>query len=159
KRLTAARLAGIPELEEAFTDTTDTKDVWDGGGTQPASVGRHVRALQESLLAMGYELPRFGADGIYGAETTAAVTQLQIDAGHPLHAGDDWEHVLGMSGPNTMVHFDLFDPGGTVGEPATASGITATAAMFSESPDNPFAGFDESTAPPTLFVGTRTRRR
>jgi len=159
KRLTAARLAGIPELEEAFTDTTDTKDVWDGGGTQPPSVGPHVKALQESLLAMGYALPRFGADGIYGAETTAAVTQLQIDAGHPLHEGHEWEHVLGIAGPNTMVHFDMFDPGETVGEAASASGVVAAAAVFSESPDNLFAGFDGSTSPPTLLVGTRTRRR
>ena len=160
KRLTAARLAGVPELEEAFSDTTDTKDIWDGGGRQPRSVGPHVRLLQESLLAMGYELPRFGADGIYGDETTAAVTQLQIDAGHPWHEGHEWEHIGGIAGPNTMAHFDQFDPGGTVGSVTpSGTGIVATGATYAESQDNPFAGFDASTSPPSLLVGLRTRRR
>ena len=160
KRLTAARLAGVPELEETFSDTTDTKDIWDGGGEQPPSAGRHVELLQESLLAMGYELPRFGIDGIYGSETTAAATQFQIDAGHPLPAGHEWEHVLGIAGPNTLAHFDIFDPGGTVGYVTPAeTGVPANAARFSESPDHLFAGFDDSTSPPWLVVGTRTRRR
>ena len=160
KRLTAARLAGVTELEEAFTDWTDTKDVWDGGGQQPASVGQHVVLLQESLLAMGYELPRFGADGIYGSETTAAVMRLQIDAGHPWPPGQDWEHIGGIAGANTMVHFDMFDPGGTVGNiTPVESGVAATSVAFSESPDNPFAGFDATTSPPSLLMGVRTRRR
>src|SRR5262249_59725076 len=38
-------------------------------------------------------------------------------------------------------------------------GTVAVAAVFCESPDNPFAGFDETTSPPTLFVGRHTRRR
>jgi hypothetical protein len=159
KRLTAARFAGVPELEEAFSDTTDTKDIWDGGDHQPRSEGRHVALLQESLLAMGYALPH-GADGIYGDETTAAVTHFQIDAGHPWPAGHDWEHIGGIAGPNTMAHFDMFDPGGTVGNFArTTSGVAADALCFCESPDNPFAGFDASSSPPSLFVGAQTRRR
>lgn len=160
KRLTAARLAGVLELEEAFTDTTDTKDIWEGGGVQPPTAGPHVTLLQESLLAMGYALPRYGADGIYGPETTAAVMQLQIDAGHPWPPGQDWEHIGGIAGANTMAHFDMFDPGGTVGNVTRVeSGIPATAVAFSESADNPFAGFDASTSPPALVVGTTTRRR
>lgn len=160
KRLTAARLAGVPELEEAFSDTTDTKDIWDGGGQQPPSVGRHVALLQESLLAMGYALPRCGVDGIYGDETTAAVTQLQIDAGHPWPPGQDWEHIGGIAGPNTMAHFDMFDPGSTVGNiTRPETGVHATTVRFSESPDNLFAGFDETTSPPSLMVGKTTRRR
>ena len=124
KRLTAERLAGVPELEDAFSDATDTKDIWGGDGTQPRSVGRHVRLLQESLLAMGYQLPRHGADGIYGDETTAAAMRLQIDAGHPWPAGQGWEHIGGIAGPNTMAHFDMFDPGGTVGSHAPAATVS-----------------------------------
>jgi Putative peptidoglycan binding domain len=159
KRLTAARFAGVPELEEAFSDTTDTKDIWDGGGNLPRSEGHHVALLQESLLAMGYGLPH-GADGLYGDETTAAVTQFQIDAGHPWPAGQEWEHIGGIAGPNTMAHFDMFDPGGTVGNVTRSiSGLPAAALRFCESPDNLFAGFDKASSTPFLFVGTRTRRR
>jgi hypothetical protein len=159
KRLTAARFAGVPELEETFSDTTDTKDIWDGGGDQAPSAGPHVVLLQESLLAMGYELPKYGADGIYGSETTSAVTQFQIDAGHPWPPGHDWEHIGGIAGPNTMAHFDMFDPGGTVGNATRATTrVHAEAVVFSESPDNPFAGFDD-TSPPALVVGATTRRR
>ena len=160
KRLTAARLAGVPELEESFSDLTDTKDIWDGGGNVPPSQGRHVEILQESLLEMGYELPRHGVDGLYGAETTAAVLQFQIDAGHPLPAGHEWEHVLGIAGPNTLAHFDMFAPGGTVGYVSRApSGAAADSVQFVESPDNPFAGFDPTTSPPSVVVGVSTRRR
>jgi len=160
KRLTAARLAGVDELEETFSDLTDTRDIWDGGGEQPASQGRHVELLQESLVEMGYALPAYGVDGIYGPETTAAVLQFQIDAGHPLPAGHEWEHVLGIGGPNTLAHFDMFAPGGTVGYATLeTTGAAAASVRFAESPDNPFAGFDGSTFPPSLVVGTSTRRR
>jgi peptidoglycan hydrolase-like protein with peptidoglycan-binding domain len=160
KRLTAARLAGEDELEETFSDLTDTRDIWDGGGEQPPSKGRHVALLQESLIEMGYELPTYGVDGVYGAETTAAVLQFQIDAGHPLPAGHEWEHVLGMGGPNTLAHFDMFTPGGTVGyATGRSTGVIADAVEFAESPDNLFAGFDDSVSPPSLVVGTSTRRR
>lgn len=160
KRLTAARLAGVPELEESFSDLTDTKDIWDGGGSGPPSKGRHVEILQESLLEMGYALPKHGVDGVYGGETTAAVLQFQIDAGHPLPPGHVWEHVLGIAGPNTLAHFDMFAPGGTAGYVTRAeTGVTAESVRFLESPDNQLAGFDDSTSPPSLVVGTSTRRR
>ncbi len=159
KRLTAKRFAGVEELEESFSDLTDTKDIWDGGGEQPPSCGRHVELLQESLLEMGYELSN-GVDGVYGSETTAATMQFQIDAGHPLPEGHEWEHVLGIAGPNTLAHFDMFDPGGTVGYATReATGVQADSVLFAESPDHRLAGFDDSTSPPSLVVGTSTRRR
>ena len=45
------------------------------------SEGSDVRALQEMLLSLGYELPRYGADGDFGAETEAALRAFQADAG------------------------------------------------------------------------------
>lgn len=39
--------------------------------------GNDVKKLQEALLRLGYALPRFGADGKYGAETRAAVIAFQ----------------------------------------------------------------------------------
>ena len=45
------------------------------------SEGSDVRALQELLLSLGYALPRYGADGNFGAETEAALRAFQVDAG------------------------------------------------------------------------------
>src|SRR5262245_30263780 len=42
-------------------------------------VGEDVRALQERLLEMGYDVGR--ADGVYGAQTARAVAQFQREVG------------------------------------------------------------------------------
>lgn len=39
--------------------------------------GEDVKALQKALMALGFELPKYGADGEYGAETVEAVKQMQ----------------------------------------------------------------------------------
>jgi hypothetical protein len=159
KRLTAKRFAGIPELEAAFTDFSDASDISDGDGVQPPHQGEFVKLLQQSLMDMGYPLSH-GANGIYTSETRRAVTELQVDAGHPLHAGHEWEHIGGIGGPNTLAHFDMFDPGGTVGSHALRStGVAANVVRFIESADHPFAGFDATTTPVSLVVGVATRRR
>ena len=41
------------------------------------SRGRKVRLLQEHLIQLGFELPGYGADGIYGCETESAVAEFQ----------------------------------------------------------------------------------
>ncbi len=41
--------------------------------------GSDVKALQELLLQLGYDLPRYGADGNFGSETEAAVKAFQKD--------------------------------------------------------------------------------
>lgn len=43
--------------------------------------GEVVRDAQRHLVEAGYDLPRFGADGDFGAETTAAVNRLKADRG------------------------------------------------------------------------------
>ena len=43
--------------------------------------GPEVADIQKALIALGYELPRHGVDGIRGPETSAAVKQFQEDAG------------------------------------------------------------------------------
>ena len=50
---------------------------------QPGDRGPMVRLLQTQLLRLGYPLPRFGADGIYGRETAAALRAFQHVAGLP----------------------------------------------------------------------------
>jgi hypothetical protein len=41
--------------------------------------GEDVRAFQNNLLALGYKLPKYGADGTYGAETEAAAKECCQD--------------------------------------------------------------------------------
>jgi hypothetical protein len=43
--------------------------------------GDDVRVMQQALLAQGFELPRYGADGEYGRETAAAVAAFQAAGG------------------------------------------------------------------------------
>lgn len=43
------------------------------------SKGEAVREMQEDLLALGYKLPKYGADGDFGSETQAAVRAFQLD--------------------------------------------------------------------------------
>ena len=44
-------------------------------------VGEDVRELQQALMELGYDLPRDGADGDFGAQTEAAVRAFQGDHG------------------------------------------------------------------------------
>lgn len=46
--------------------------------------GADVKAMQNALLAQGYKLPKYGADGDFGAETESALKQFQ--AAHGLTA-------------------------------------------------------------------------
>ncbi len=41
--------------------------------------GKDVKALQERLVKLGYELPEWGPDGDFGTETEAAVRSWQLD--------------------------------------------------------------------------------
>lgn len=43
--------------------------------------GADVRTLQHLLIERGYALPKYGADGTYGAETERAVRRFQTDHG------------------------------------------------------------------------------
>ena len=57
------------------------------------SRGNDVKALQEALIKMGYDVGSTGADGVYGTKTTAAVKQYQKDNGLA---------VDGIAGKNTL---------------------------------------------------------
>ncbi|KHE93422.1 MAG: DUF4157 domain-containing protein [Candidatus Scalindua rubra] len=140
--LTATRFSGNAVLEAVY----DNERLIRRGHS-----GTAVRLIQESLLAQGYPLPVFGADRIFGNETDAAVRQFQIDAGAVL--------LDGIVGPETMKLLDMHDTGGT----ATTGPVplpTATGAVFSEHPQETFAGYDNTTVPNnSLVVPTNGRRQ
>ena len=54
---------------------------WNGSIIRNGERGKHVKELQDRLLALGYKLPKYGADGVMGSETASAVRKLQRDAG------------------------------------------------------------------------------
>lgn len=47
------------------------------------STGSDVRQMQRLLIATGYKLPKYGADGEFGKETESAVRSFQRDNGIP----------------------------------------------------------------------------
>jgi peptidoglycan hydrolase-like protein with peptidoglycan-binding domain len=146
--LNATRFSGNAVLEAAY----DNERV-----IRMRHTGTAVRLIQESLLAQGYNLPLFGADGIFGDETEAAVRQFQIDAGAEL--------LDGIVGPETMGLLDVHDPGTTAptGPGAPPAGApappAATAVFFQESADQEFAGYDDSVTPNWLVVPVDGRRQ
>jgi len=74
--------------------------------------GEEVRVLQNKLLALGYSLPKYGADGSYGAETTTAVIAFQTDKGLL---------VDGICGQITQAALESTDTNETDGENASTA--------------------------------------
>lgn len=66
--------AAVPEVSPAADTCTLELPVLYFGAK-----GESVRAMQQLLLAKGYDLPRWGDDGEFGAETENALLQLQED--------------------------------------------------------------------------------
>lgn len=62
------------------------------------ATGEDVRAAQALLIMRGYKLPKYGADGEYGAETVEAVTafqranSLEVDG---KIGGESWKRLIG----------------------------------------------------------------
>ena len=50
---------------------------WKSINEQNLRDSSYVTSIQKQLLALGYKLPKFGADGKYGPETKSAVKKLQ----------------------------------------------------------------------------------
>lgn len=58
------------------TTTTAPKDIFANFPLKKGSSGVLVKQLQTALLAQGGKLPKYGADGKFGAETEAALKSL-----------------------------------------------------------------------------------
>lgn len=61
--------------------TKFTFKYWTGSIIRKGARGKHVLELQKRLLALGYKLPKYGADNIFGDETANATRKFQRDAG------------------------------------------------------------------------------
>lgn len=60
-----------------------------------------VKAMQQLLIANGYKLPRYGADGDFGGETEQALTKYQNDKGLTADGKcgpATWSALLGVTG-------------------------------------------------------------
>lgn len=70
----------LPETMLVWTETPNPAETHYTLGDRELNTGctgEDVTALQKALIAAGYSLPNYGADGKYGAETTAAVKRFQ----------------------------------------------------------------------------------
>ena len=97
--LTAPGLSGDPKLEEIFDEN---------GFLGPPRRGAEVEKVQEALLALGFTLPKFGADGDYGSETSQAVRDFQTKAGL------SGAQIDGIVGPITLGLLDRASRQGSV---------------------------------------------
>jgi len=55
------------------------------------ATGEKIKEVQEALLALGYELPKYGADGVVNFETIAALEDFSEDHGCSDIVNDAWE--------------------------------------------------------------------
>lgn len=99
--LQSPRFKGNPVLEACLANlhtmmTNDDGSVRDHGAA--------VERVQQALIDLGFELPKYGVDGRYGPETKAAVEAFQRSAGF---TGKD---VDGKIGPKTMDALDAAFP-------------------------------------------------
>lgn len=67
---------GLLRVRRFICDETDTSIC-----LRKDDKGEAVRLMQGLLLAQGYKLPKYGADGDFGSETFAALRQYQADHG------------------------------------------------------------------------------
>lgn len=68
-----------PKYDKSKEDSQSSEIIY--STIKKGSKGNLVRIAQQKLIAKGYKLPKYGADGYYGDETIAAVKQLQKDSG------------------------------------------------------------------------------
>jgi hypothetical protein len=101
---------------QQFFDTL--KKAADGGGISQQEMGtmnfqKEVESMQIGLLMLGYQLPRFGVDGLYGPETGLAVEKFKSDnnikddgtsAGEKLN--EAMAQLKTISYPNLKIDFD-----------------------------------------------------
>ena len=83
-------------MPRSFTHYAIPAGLYEEGEPMPdllkrGSKGVGVKTLQTALMSLGFSLPKFGADGDFGAETEAAVKAFQT--AHGLPATGAWDAV------------------------------------------------------------------
>ncbi len=91
---------GISGLKEQATDDSESEKEKAVPGTEEQSVT--LASLQQSLIDMGYDLGKYGADGVYGSRTYRAIVKFQKDNGLQRD---------GLIGPNTFARMREKDKG------------------------------------------------
>lgn len=81
KTSTALGHKGLIRVRRFIQDDviTDTEPKYDFADLRRGDKGTRVTELQEALMALGYGLPTYGADGDFGKETEDAVIRFQGD--------------------------------------------------------------------------------
>lgn len=81
--ITPIEVDDSPKLEIAKSDYQNIDTIISNGDNslvfRRGSKGDGVKEIQNILLDLGYELPRFGADSDFGGETKSAVIEFQKD--------------------------------------------------------------------------------
>lgn len=84
--------------------------------------GEDVKELQTNLMALGYELPKYGADGEYGSETVDAVKAFQEE--HELTPDGEYGSLTHKAMMSALAD-DTPDPE-PVEDPTTSDKLTVT---------------------------------
>ena len=82
-------------------------------GLMRGAKGEQVKELQSRLIALGYDLGKWGADGDFGAQTSQAVIQFQLD------------HNLAATGVVDDITFAAIEDAQQVGYTVIIRGLTA----------------------------------
>ena len=100
KHININTFSDIPNALGTYTSTlgsTGAAAATPAGSIKSGSKGAEVKALQEKLIAAGYDCGTAGADGICGAGTVKAIKAYQKDAGLK---------VDGIAGPKTLASLE-----------------------------------------------------
>lgn len=96
--------ATAPAPTSTPTGTTDTgKEPAAGGAAQPQSQSQpeDLKTLQKALIAAGFELPKYGADGKMGPETKQAILRAEQKLGRSPTGSITTQELAKLSGTAT----------------------------------------------------------
>lgn len=90
----------LTKLEEEHTKLAFPTDLeMQVGDDDDDFEGKKVTEYQKKLMALGHDLPRFGADGSFGDESLVSTKEFQLD--HPDECGDEDAFDAQGVGPKT----------------------------------------------------------